>query len=94
MLDYRYARYIRDADYRLDPFIRRGFWRDVQVWLPALDYKLNADGAPERQSTSVTVVIKTSPLISWLWLGLLLALAGGVMMTLFAWRSSTLSTLK
>ncbi|MFO1352543.1 MAG: hypothetical protein U1F68_18460 [Gammaproteobacteria bacterium] len=30
ILDYRYARYAGGPAYRLDPFIARGFWRDVQ----------------------------------------------------------------
>ncbi len=86
ILDYRYARYTASPNYRLDPFIQRGFWRDVQVWLPALDYALMPEATAVPKEGSVTVVIKTYPLISWLWLGLVLTLLAAGMISLFAWR--------
>jgi len=81
IVDYRYARFASDAGYRLDPFIERGFWRDVQVWLPAVSYRPGANGTPERQASTLTVVIKTYPLLSWLWIGLSIALIGALLAT-------------
>ena len=54
ILDYRYARYASDADQMIHPFIHRGAWRDVQVWLPAIEYEQGTDGgAPARRATTV-----------------------------------------
>ncbi|CAA7612309.1 cytochrome c biogenesis protein CcsA [Magnetospirillum sp. SS-4] len=64
ILDYRYARQV-SATRAVDPFIHRGLWRDVQVWIPAVDDTL---------STGLPVVVRTFPLVSWLWGGLGLAL--------------------
>ncbi len=88
ILDYRYARYASGSAHRLDPFIRRGLWRDVQVWVPALEYE-DAPATPARpqaRASDVVVVIKTYPLLSWLWMGLALILAGSCVVTVFAWR--------
>ena len=87
ILDYRYARYVADGRYRLDPFIVRGFWRDIQVWVPPLDYarQTGADRLPGK----ITVVIKTYPLLSLLWLGLTLALIGAGLLTALAWRTDS-----
>ncbi|EME67538.1 cytochrome c-type biogenesis protein CcmF [Paramagnetospirillum caucaseum] len=72
ILDYRYARHISKGGHMIDPFIHRGLWRDVQVWLPAMDA-----GEPH----DLPVVVKTFPLVSWLWGGLALTLAAAVAMT-------------
>jgi cytochrome c-type biogenesis protein CcmF len=77
ILDYRYARYVSGDQQMIHPFIHRGLWQDVQVWLPAID--LAADGAP-RAAARLPVVVKVYPLLAWLWLGLALALIGA------AWR--------
>jgi cytochrome c-type biogenesis protein CcmF len=81
ILDYRYARYASDSGQMIHPFIHRGAWRDVQVWLPAVEYDLAPDGGdPARRTTTVPVILKVYPLMSWLWAGLALMLAG------VAWR--------
>lgn len=68
ILDYRYARYAAGKTRMLDPFLHRGAWRDVQVWVPAVEH-----GAA---GVSVPVVIKTYPLAAWVWVGLALLLLG------------------
>lgn len=72
ILDYRYARHISGRGHMIDPFIHRGLWRDVQVWLPALD-----PGEPH----DLPVVVKTFPLVSWMWGGFALTLLFAVAMT-------------
>lgn len=79
MVDYRYARYAGDPAYSLDPFIHRGFWRDVQIWVPGANF--SNTGAPQ----DVSVVIKTFPLLSWLWLGLGGVVVAGTVITAGAW---------
>jgi cytochrome c-type biogenesis protein CcmF len=81
ILDYRYARYASDSSQMIHPFIHRGTWRDVQVWLPAVEYEQASDGGvPARRATTVPVILKVYPLMSWLWAGLAAMLAG------VAWR--------
>ncbi len=79
ILDYRYARTLSGASQMIDPYIHRGLWRDVQIWLPAVEYR-REEGALEtlRAPTTVPLVIKIFPMMTWLWLGLLLALAGAI----------------
>jgi cytochrome c-type biogenesis protein CcmF len=80
MLDYRYARYVDDKTGRMmHPFIHRGLWRDVQVWFPSPAFKANEDGLLEPQPGRLPVVLKTYPMMTWLWLGLALSLAGMAM---------------
>ena len=86
MVDYRYARFASDAGYRLDPFIERGFWRDIQVWLPALNYRPDSAAGLQRQPGTITVVLKTYPLLSWLWIGLITALTGALLSTFMIYR--------
>ena len=87
MLDYRYARYVSGDALMIHPFIHRGLWRDVQVWFPAIDYRAGgaASSAPERAPSTAPVVLKVYPLMSWLWIGLALALAGAAM----AWAGAS-----
>ncbi len=70
IVDYRYARTVSGATQMIDPFIHRGLWRDVQVWLPAVAYETGADGVARAPST-VPVVLKIYPAMSWLWFGLI-----------------------
>ena len=82
ILDYRYARYVGGDAEMIHPFIHRGLWRDVQVWLPAIDYSAAQEGgvaAESRRATTVPVVLKVYPLVGWLWLGLGLALGGAAL---------------
>jgi hypothetical protein len=62
----------------LQPLVHRGLWRDVQVWLPAIEYSsLHREVVAEaRRATTVPVVLKVHPLVGWLWLRLGLALGG------------------
>jgi len=62
IVDYHYARHDSDARYVLDPFIHRGLWRDVQVWVPPFSPPAPGDAVPERQP--LAVVVKTCPLAS------------------------------
>ena len=80
ILDYRYARYAGGETQMIHPFIHRGLLRDVQVWLPALDYAAGGTSptATTRQVTTVPVVLKVYPLIGLLWIGLGLALLGAL----------------
>ncbi len=90
ILDYRYARYTGGATQMIHPFIHRGLLRDVQVWLPAIDYAagLAAGGASpttiNREITTVPVVLKVYPLIGLLWIGLALTLLGALVRCLAA----------
>jgi len=70
IIDYRYARYVSDNRQMIHPFISRGLWQDVQVWLPALA-KTGSDDIQD-----VPMVLKVFPLMSWVWVGLVLAVFG------------------
>ena len=81
IIDYRYARYASGPRRMIHPFIHRGLWRDVQVWFPTVEYETipeldQAGLAAARQASKVPVVLKVFPLLSWVWIGLLLALGG------------------
>jgi cytochrome c-type biogenesis protein CcmF len=90
ILDYRYARYASGTTQMIHPFIHRGVLRDVQVWLPAIDYAASparggaSSPATIRQVTTVPVVLKVYPLISLLWMGLAFALLGALIRRLAA----------
>jgi cytochrome c-type biogenesis protein CcmF len=82
ILDYRYARYVSGDAEMIHPFIHRRLWRDVQLWLPAIDYAAAPGGAvaaDARRATTVPVVLKVYPMALWLWLGLGLALGGAAL---------------
>jgi cytochrome c-type biogenesis protein CcmF len=72
IIDYRYARYMSGQKQMIHPLISRGLWRDVQIWIPAV-----SGGENDRPNTGlVPVILKVFPLMSFVWIGLLLALAG------------------
>lgn len=79
MLDYRYARYIDGSARIMHPFIHRGLWRDVQIWFPSPEFRDEGDGSVRPQVGPVPVVLKTYPMMTWLWLGLALMLVGAGM---------------
>src|SRR5690606_31133742 len=80
ILDYRYARHASGDSEMSHPLIHRGLWRDVQVWLPAIDYSAaQRAGAVARPAATVPVVLKVYPLVGFLWLGLCLTLAGAAL---------------
>jgi cytochrome c-type biogenesis protein CcmF len=82
ILDYRYARTVSGDVQMIDPFIHRGLWRDVQVWLPAVEYRREAEAsdtsglAALRAPSTVPVVLKIFPMMTWLWVGLVVAWLG------------------
>jgi cytochrome c-type biogenesis protein CcmF len=79
ILDYRYARYADKSGRIMHPFIHRGLWRDVQVWFPSPEFKTGKTGLPEPQPGRLPVILKTYPMMTWLWIGLAMALAGAGM---------------
>ena len=79
IIDYRYARTLSGASQMIDPYIHRGLWRDVQIWLPAVEYRREEGNLENlRAPTTLPLVVKIFPMMTWLWLGLLLALAGAI----------------
>lgn len=78
ILDYRYARYVSGDTEMIHPFIHRGLWRDVQVWLPAVDFDQSGDGV-QATTSRVPVVLKVYPLMAWFWVGLFTILIGTAM---------------
>jgi len=88
IIDYRYARYAGSSGRLLQPLLHRGLWRDVQVWLPAVEYAAD-DARPlaeRRRPTEVPLVLKTFPLVTWLWLGLALLIGGAAAVLVRDWR--------
>lgn len=85
VLDYRYARFVDDGTSRLDPFIHRGWLRDVQVWLPPSGF-VEADGAIAPREADLLVVVRIFPLMSWLWVGLALVVIAALVLTVDAAR--------
>jgi cytochrome c-type biogenesis protein CcmF len=75
MIDYRYARYVSDSKQMIHPLISRGLWRDVQIWVSAVSGE-RREASTSAPSGSAAVILKVYPLLSWVWIGLLLALAG------------------
>lgn len=78
MIDYRYARYVSDGHQVIHPFIHRGLWRDVQVWV-AIPVAADIGGAMSgggRPPWKVPIVVKIYPMMSWVWIGLAVALSG------------------
>lgn len=88
ILDYRYARTVSGATQMIDPFIHRGLWRDVQIWLPALEYRVDGEGDMSEllAPTTVPVVLKIYPMMTWLWAGLVLALIAAAVAMWFELR--------
>ena len=93
ILDYRYARTVSGATQMIDPFIHRGLWRDVQIWLPALEYRVEGEGdlAELRAPTTVPVVLKIYPMMTWMWLGLAVAFIGAAVAMGFEVRRAGIS---
>ncbi len=76
IIDYRYARYVSDGKQMIDPLISRGFWRDVQIWVPAVSERQNLTRGVGAPAGTVPVILKVFPLMSWVWIGLLITLFG------------------
>ncbi|MDR2188283.1 MAG: cytochrome c biogenesis protein CcsA [Azonexus sp.] len=77
ILDYRYARHVRDPGYMLNPFIIRGWEQDTQVWLPATSRLLPGN---EKEKARTVIVIRRYPFVSFVWAGLLAMALGGVLL--------------
>lgn len=91
MVDYRFARFMSGDRQMIHPVIHRGLLRDVQLWFPAVHYqtRLAPDATPEeiaaaRQSGVAPLMLKIYPLLSWIWIGFLMVLAGAALLTLRA----------
>lgn len=91
ILDYRYARAAGSASRHLDPVIHRGLWRDVQVWVPAPPLAPQQPLERGPIPGGMTVVVKTFPLVTWLWLGLAAGLGAASWITWRAWRSQPMA---
>lgn len=76
IIDYRYARYASGAKQMIHPLISRGFWRDVQIWVPAVSNRQQQTLGVAAQPGTVPVILKVFPLMSFVWIGLLLGLLG------------------
>lgn len=87
MIDYRYARYVSGDKQMIHPLISRGLWRDVQIWVSAVSREPSATAAAPGK---VAVILKVFPLLSWVWIGLLLVFAGFVIHLGFEARRSRL----
>lgn len=87
MVDYRFARYLSDGTQMIHPLISRGIWRDVQIWVPAVSTrKVNGQPAPGG-SGDTAVILKIFPMISWVWIGLILALSGFLWFFISEWSA-------
>jgi cytochrome c-type biogenesis protein CcmF len=86
ILDYRYARFVSDEQQMIHPFIHRGLWQDVQIWFPAIGYtpeaRIAGPGPKTRAVADAPVVLKTYPLMFWLWVGLGCTLGGMLLLVL------------
>ena len=71
-IDYRFARYRSGDSQMIHPLISRGLLRDVQIWLPAALPDPSTAQAPSR----APIVLKTFPLMSLVWIGMLICFAG------------------
>ena len=49
--------------------------RDVQVWFPSPEFKAAENGEPEPQPGRLPLILKTYPMMTWLWIGFAIALA-------------------
>ena len=85
ILDYRYARYVSTPAYIVDPFIHRGLLRDTQLWVSPVYDSSETDGNRRIDPVRATVVIRTFPLMSWLWVGLFVLLTAALVLTIRAW---------
>ncbi len=87
ILDYRYARYQNDGRGRLDPFIYRGLWRDIQVWVPPTGFE-EVQGEIKPLKSGVLVVVRIFPFMAWLWMGLAAVIFSAFVLTLDGWSRS------
>lgn len=85
ILDYRYARYVSTPAYIVDPFIHRGLLEDTQLWVSPVYDNSETDGNRRIDPVRATVVIRTFPLMSWLWVGLFVLLTAALVLTIRAW---------
>jgi len=88
ILDYRYARYVSSPAYIVDPLIHRGVLRDTQLWVSPVYVTSETDNGHRTDPLQATVVVRTYPLLSWLWVGLGMILIAALVLTLQAWMGS------
>jgi len=72
IIDYRYARYMSGQKQMIHPLISRGLLRDVQIWIPAVSGSKTA----HPNAGQVPVILKVFPLMSFVWIGMLVLLVG------------------
>jgi cytochrome c-type biogenesis protein CcmF len=91
MVDYRFARFMSGDRQMIHPVIHRGLVRDVQLWFPAVHYQTQlppnatpAEFAAAREASVAPLMLKIYPLLSWIWIGFLMILAGAAILTLRA----------
>lgn len=76
VLDHRFARHLDRPGLMIDPVIHRALISDVQVWLPAPPPR--HDAAPQER----LLIVREFPLLSLLWAGWVLMLAGATALVL------------
>ncbi|MGH6912993.1 MAG: cytochrome c biogenesis protein CcsA, partial [Geminicoccales bacterium] len=88
MVDYRFARFMSGDRQMIHPVIHRGLAADVQLWFPAVHYqsRISPAAAPQelaaaRQVGVAPIMLKVYPLLSWIWIGFLMVLAGAAILT-------------
>ena len=86
VLDYRYARYVSGPTYIVDPFIHRSIWHDTQLWVSPVFEANSLSAAHVSNPVQATIVIRSYPLLSGLWIGLVATLAAALVLTFQAWR--------
>lgn len=91
MVDYRFARFMSGDRQMIHPVIHRGLIEDVQLWFPAVHYQTQlppnatpAELAAAREASVAPLMLKVYPLLSWIWIGFLMVLAGAASLTLRA----------
>jgi len=78
VMDYRYARHAGDRGYVLHPFIVRGWFQDLQIWVPASSRLMHGGNAQDGayDETESVIVVRRYPLVSLVWIGLAAMVAG------------------
>lgn len=91
MVDYRFARFMSGDRQMIHPVIHRGLVEDVQLWFPAVHYQMHLppdataeELAAARETSVAPLMLKVYPLLSWIWIGFLMVLAGAAILTLRA----------
>lgn len=79
ILDFRYARYAGGPRYLLDPFVLHGWLEDRQIWVPATPALLGDKPGEDIQMPAL-IVLRSYPLVSLVWTGLVMMLVGTLLL--------------